>query len=301
MARLAAARRRRRARRTCRSCTAPRASAGSPSSRSPGSPATRARAPVRIGNAASEQFQLDVYGEVLDALYQTPPGRRRRPTPTAWDLEHRAARVPRGAWRQPDDGHLGGARAAPALHALEGDGVGRVRPRRHGDRGVPPRRRRRRSRLDSAIRDEIHDRGLRRGLRHRAAGTFTQSYGSKRLDAARAHDAARRLPPRDRRARARHGRGDPARADARRLRRPLRATDGRRRRPAAGRGRRSSPARSGWPTTSRSWAATTRRDALFERLLGLANDVGLLAEEYDPVGDSASSATSPRRSPTSPW
>ena len=38
--------------------------------------------------------------------------------------------------------------------------------------------------------------------------------------------------------------------------------------------------------------------AIFERLLSLRNDVGLLAEEYD-VRPSVSSATSPRRSPTS--
>lgn len=39
---------------------------------------------------------------------------------------------------------------------------------------------------------------------------------------------------------------------------------------------------------------------LFERLLGLANDVGLLSEEYDPVA-APSSATSRRRSATSGW
>ena len=38
-------------------------------------PVTRTRKPVRIGNAAHSQFQLDVYGEVIDALHQAR-GRR---------------------------------------------------------------------------------------------------------------------------------------------------------------------------------------------------------------------------------
>ena len=41
----------------------------SPSSSSTGCPATRTRSPCAIGNAAVEQFQLDVYGEVMDALH----------------------------------------------------------------------------------------------------------------------------------------------------------------------------------------------------------------------------------------
>ena len=49
--------------------------------------------PVRIGNAASKQFQLDVYGEVIDAMYQS----RRiglEPEQAAWDLETATGRVP---------------------------------------------------------------------------------------------------------------------------------------------------------------------------------------------------------------
>jgi len=60
-------------------------------------------APVRIGNAASDQLQLDVYGEVLDALYQA----RRMGLPfseVAWDLERALLDHLETLWDQPDEG-----------------------------------------------------------------------------------------------------------------------------------------------------------------------------------------------------
>ena len=69
--------------RTCRSCTGSRASAASTSASSSWLPGYEGSAPVRVGNAASAQLQLDVYGEVIDALYQTRDARARRPTTTS--------------------------------------------------------------------------------------------------------------------------------------------------------------------------------------------------------------------------
>ena len=88
------------------------------------------------------------------------------------------------------------------------------------------------------------------------------------------------LPPDDPRVR-RHGRGDRARAAARRPGRCA-TTRGRRSTVCRRARARSSPAASGSPTPTSCSAAGTRRGALFERLLALRNDVGLLAEEYDP-------------------
>ena len=82
---------------------------------------------MRIGNAASEQFQLDVYGEVMDALYQA----RRHGIPTrgrGWALQRALLEFLEAHWTRAGRGDLGGPRPAPALHPLQGDGLGRVRP-----------------------------------------------------------------------------------------------------------------------------------------------------------------------------
>src|SRR3954451_19983624 len=63
--------------------------------------------PVRVGNAASDQFQLDVYGEVMAGGYNTPPaGVRRRLDPShapSLNLESIIETVDR-RWREPDEG-----------------------------------------------------------------------------------------------------------------------------------------------------------------------------------------------------
>ena len=149
--------------------------------------------PVRVGNAASDQFQLDVYGETLASLHlmrERFPPEADDDTVDSWPLETALLEYLEGAWHQPDDGHLGGARRPPALHALEGDGVARV-PLRGPFGGAvrPPGA----ARPLAQSRDDIHalvcDEGFDADL-----GSFTQAFGSTQLDASLLQHRAGRLP-----------------------------------------------------------------------------------------------------------
>ena len=247
---------------------------------------------MRIGNAAAGQFQLDVYGEVDRRALTRPGGSACRPARGPGDAALRSW-TSRVALARARRRHLGGARPAAALHALEGDGLGRVRPRRRASSSSASTAR---SSGGERVRDEIHAEVCEQGF-DAERSTFMQSYGSTELDASAAADPAGRLPAADRPARSRA----PSRPIERELLpRRLRAcattpTSGTS--TACRRARAPSwPARSGSPTTC---ALIGRRDearAMFERLLALRNDVGLLAEEYDPQAR-AWSAISRRRSP----
>src|SRR6202034_3822241 len=59
-------------------------------------------APVRVGNAASTQLQLDVYGELLDALYQETALGLARPA-ESWDLQRALMTHLEAIWEQPDE------------------------------------------------------------------------------------------------------------------------------------------------------------------------------------------------------
>ena len=132
---------------TSRSCSASAASAISPNASCRISPGWRDSAPVRVGNGAWNQRQLDVYGELLDAAYRLPDqldrlGAVDPPVP------RRPRRHRRGALAGAGPGHLGGPRRAARLPVLEAHVLGRARPGDHARR--PARRHRSRRRLDSA-------------------------------------------------------------------------------------------------------------------------------------------------------
>jgi GH15 family glucan-1,4-alpha-glucosidase len=134
--------------------------------------------PVRAGNAASEQFQLDVYGEVLDAMHQGRVHELDR-LPEAWSLQRRLLAFLEAAWKEPDDGIWevrGGRRHFTHSKVMAWVAFDRgVRAVEEFGRSGPVDRWRR-------IRDEIHREVCERGF-NRELNSFTQSYDSKRLDA----------------------------------------------------------------------------------------------------------------------
>ncbi len=135
-------------------------------------------APVRVGNAAAEQLQLDVWGEVLDGLYLARQGGLSS-NDDAWDLQVALLDYLEGAWQQPDNG----------LWEMRG-------PRRHFvhskvmawvafDRMVRSHREFRLAGdvdLWEARRDAIHAEVCAEGF-DADRNTFVQAYGSKELDA----------------------------------------------------------------------------------------------------------------------
>ena len=124
-------------------------------------------------------------------------------------------------------------------------------------------------------------RGLPRGVRRRRGTRSCSRTGRSELDASLLMIPLVGFLPADDPRVVGHGRGDRAGPGARRVRRPLRAGVGRRR-PAAGRGGVPALHLLAGRQPARCRAGATRRARIFERLLALRNDVGLLAEEYDP-------------------
>jgi GH15 family glucan-1,4-alpha-glucosidase len=235
-------------------------------------------APVRVGNAASGQFQLDVWGETFDGLHLARQAGI-APEQDAWDLQRALLDYREGHWADPDNGlwEVRGDRQH-FVHSKVMAWVGMDRAvqaiERFGLDGSVDRWR--------ATRDEIHRDVCEHGY-DPDRNTFTQVYGSTGLD------AALLLIPR-------YGFlpwHDPRVAGTvQAVQREL-CADGflLRYRPQADGNVDGLPGTEGAFVTCTFWLADAlfgigrERPAheLFERLLGLRNDLGLLAEECDPA------------------
>ncbi len=235
-------------------------------------------APVRVGNAAVDQLQLDVYGEVIDSLHLA----RSAGLPAeqhAWRIQLALLDFLERNWRRPDEG-LWEVRG-PRRHFVHSKVMAWVAADRavrtmEADPSVPGELERWRT-----MRDEVHHDVCERGY-DPERGTFTQYYGSQELDAATLLiPRVGFLPPDDPRV---VGTVDAVRAElgrsglVRRYSTADSTVDG-------------LPGDEGAFLACSFWLAdalhmTGRKDeavALFERLLSVRNDVGLLAEEYDAV------------------
>ncbi|MCU1675472.1 MAG: glucoamylase [Frankiales bacterium] len=233
-------------------------------------------APVRIGNKASEQFQLDVYGEVLDAL-STARSNGMAPENEAWSLQGKLMEFLEGNWRREDEG-LWEVRG-PRRHFTHSKVMAWVAADRaarsvaHGFPGSVERWTTLRDEIRAEVCAEAWDDERR---------TFTQSYGSRQLDAATLLiPIVGFLPPDDPRV------AGTVEACEKEL-----LVNGLLLRYST-----EEPHVDGLPPGEGAFLACSfwladnyqllgRTDdavAMFERLLALRNDVGLLAEEYDPV------------------
>jgi GH15 family glucan-1,4-alpha-glucosidase len=234
--------------------------------------------PVRVGNAAVNQFQLDVYGEVMDTLHL---GRHigLESDEMAWDFQRALLEFLESNWREPDEGiwEIRG----PRRHFTHSKVMAWVALDRAiktvellGHDGPVDRWR--------GIRRELHDEVCREGY-DSERDTFVQYYGADHLDASLLLiPLVGFLPPDDPR----------VKGTVAAIQRELMVDGLVHRYPPEG-----SPSVDGLPPGEGTFLACTfwladnlalmgRRDealAIFERLLTLRNDVGLLAEEFDPA------------------
>jgi GH15 family glucan-1,4-alpha-glucosidase len=231
--------------------------------------------PVRVGNAAAEQLQLDVWGEVLDGLHLArQAGLAQREE--AWDLQVALLDYLEDAWHEPDNGlwEMRGPRRhfthSKVMAWVAFDRMAQA-VREYGMHGDVDRW--------EAFRDRIHAEVCERGFDPKR-NSFVQSYDSDLLDASLLLIPRMGFLPGD----------DPrvvGTVDA--IRRHL-TEDGFVLRYHTGPADDGLPGGEGVFLACSFWLvdalhAIGRDDdavALYERLLGLRNDVGLLSEEWDP-------------------
>ncbi|HEY7949123.1 MAG TPA: glycoside hydrolase family 15 protein [Acidimicrobiales bacterium] len=235
-------------------------------------------APVRIGNAAAGQFQLDVYGEVMSALFVASKVGGNL-SETTWDLQRVLIGFLESKWSEPDDG-IWEVRG-PRRHFTHSKMMAWVAFDRAikmveecGEQGPVENWRR--------VRDTIHDQVCKEGFNAKV-GAFTQYYGSDALDASLLMmPLVGFLPATDNR----------VRSTIEAIERDLtedgfvlryRATDAHEVDGLSG--------HEGAFLACSFWLADClhllgRQDdsrALLNRLIGLSNEIGLLAEEYDAL------------------
>jgi len=235
--------------------------------------------PVRVGNAASGQFQLDVYGEVLSCIY----GAHKLGMPataTGWKATAELMTFLEDAWQRPDDGIWevrGGRRHFTHSKVMAWVAVDRV-ARSISDFGVGGDEGRRMLPHLAALAERIHEEVCERGF-NPTVGAFTQSYGSTEMDASVLiipHVGF--LPGSDPRVQ-----GTIAAVEKSLLR------DGFVLRYSTDAGTDGLPGSEGAFLACSFWLADNyafagrlpEAEAMFERLLALRNPLGLLAEEYD--------------------
>ncbi|MDE3109828.1 MAG: glycoside hydrolase family 15 protein [Acidobacteriota bacterium] len=136
-------------------------------------------APVRIGNAASEQLQLDVYGELADCLHQARGTRIGNHDREGFNLQTELLNHLEKIWREPDNGiwEIRGKKQQYTHSKMmawvaydrtiqTAEAFGMAGPVEEWKR----------------VREQIHADVCRRGFNEKI-GAFVQAYGSKRLDA----------------------------------------------------------------------------------------------------------------------
>jgi len=232
--------------------------------------------PVRIGNAASEQLQLDIYGEVLGAFHQAL-GRLGKDGELSFSMLRHLVEHLETIWQQPDEGiweTRGGRKHftySKMMAWVAFDRAIKAAGMLHA--GAPVER-------WQKVRTKIHDEICSQAYNEKL-GSFVQSYGSDQLDASLLlMPMTGFLPPTDPRV------SGTLKAIEQQLMsgglvlryNTVESSDG-------------LPPGEGVFLACSFWMVRALqlqgRDAdarkLFERVLSLANDVGLLAEEYDPV------------------
>jgi GH15 family glucan-1,4-alpha-glucosidase len=234
--------------------------------------------PVRVGNAAAEQFQLDVYGEVMDAMHLAR-AKGIKTDEDSWHLQRHLVDFVRDHWMDPDEGiweirgprrHFTHSKVMAwvaidrAVKAVEQFGL-------EGPAGEW-----------SELRTLIHEDICRKGF-NPERNAFTQFYGSKELDASLLMMPLVGFLPAS----------DPRFVSTVELIEKELVIDGFVQRYETSTSGRVDglPQGEGTFLPCSFWLAdclylmgrATEAGALFERLLAVRSDLGLLSEEYDPV------------------